>query len=36
MIMKKKRSYFEEELAKNRSKPKELWKTSKSLGLNTY
>ena len=33
MILKKKKSYFEEELGKNRSKPKELWKTLKSLGL---
>ena len=29
MILKKKKSYFEEELGKNRNKPKELWKTSK-------
>ena len=34
MILKKKKSYFEEELGKNMSKPKELWKTLKSLGLN--
>ena len=27
MILKKKKSYFEEELGKNRNKPKELWKT---------
>ena len=33
MILKKKKSYFEEELGKNRNKPKELWKTLKSLGL---
>ena len=33
MILKKKKSYFEEELAKNRNKPKELWRTLKSLGL---
>ena len=32
-ILKKKKSYFEEELAKNRNKPKELWKALKSLGL---
>ena len=30
MIVKKKESYFEEELCKNRNKPKELWKTLKS------
>ena len=35
MILKKKTFYFEEELGKNRNKPKELWKTSKSLGLNS-
>ena len=35
MILKKKKSYFEEELGKNRNKPKELWKTLKSLGLNS-
>ena len=35
MILKKKKSYFEEELAKNRNKPKELWKTLKSLGLSS-
>ena len=33
IILKKKKSYFEEELHKNRSKPKELWKTLKLLGL---
>ena len=33
MILKKKKSYFEEELGKNMNKPKELWKTLKSLGL---
>ena len=32
---KKKKSYFEEELDKTRNKPKELWKTLKSLGLST-
>ena len=32
-IPKKKKSYFEEELAKNRNQPKELWRTLKSLGL---
>ena len=26
MIFKKKKSYFEEELDKNRNKPKEIWK----------
>ena len=31
MILKEKKSYFEEELGKNRNKPKELWKTLKSL-----
>ena len=31
MILKRKKSYFEEELDKNRSKPKELWKALKSL-----
>ena len=34
-LLKKKKSYFEEELGKNRNKPKELWKTLKSLGLNS-
>ena len=33
MILKKKKTYFEEELGKNRNKTKELWKTLKSLGL---
>ena len=33
MIMKKKKSNFEEELGKNRNKPKELRKALKSLGL---
>ena len=33
MILKKKKSYFEEELGKNRNKPKELWKILKSLSL---
>ena len=32
MILKKRKSYFEEEVAQNRNKPKELWKASKSLG----
>ena len=32
MILKKKKSCLEEELRKNRNKPKELWKTLKSLG----
>ena len=31
MILKKKKSYFEEELSQNRSKPNEFWKTLKSL-----
>ena len=35
MILKKKKSYFEEELGKNRNKPKELWKTLKALGLSS-
>ena len=35
MMLKKKKSYFEEELDKNRNKPKELWKTLKSLGLSS-
>ena len=34
MILKKKKSYFEEELGKNRNKPEEL-KTLKSLGLSS-
>ena len=33
MMLKKKKSYFEEELDKNWSKPRELWKALKSLGL---
>ena len=33
MILKKKKSYFEEELGKNSNKPKYLWKTLKLLGL---
>ena len=32
MILKEKKSYFEEELGKNRNKPKELWKTLRSIG----
>ena len=35
MMMKKKKSYVEEELGKNSNKPKELWKTLKSLGLSS-
>ena len=35
MILKKKKSYFEEEVGKNNNKPKEPWKTLKSLGLNS-
>ena len=33
MILKKEKSYFEEELAKNRNKSEKLWKTLKSLDL---
>ena len=35
LILKKKKSCFEEELGKNRNKPKELWKTLMSLGLSS-
>ena len=35
MILKKKKSYLEEELGKYRNKPKEIWKTLKSLGLSS-
>ena len=35
MILKKKKSFSEEQLGKNRNKPKELWKTLKSLGLSS-
>ena len=35
LILKKKKSSFEEEVGKNRNKPKELWKTLKSLGLSS-
>ena len=35
IILKKKKSYFEQELDKNRNKPKELWKALKSLGLSS-
>ena len=35
MIIKKEKSYFEEELVKNRSKPKELGKALKSLGISS-
>ena len=35
MRLKKKKSYFEEELGKNRNKQKELWKTLLSLSLNS-
>ena len=34
MILKKKKSYFEE-LEKNKNKPKELWKTLKSFVLSS-
>ena len=33
MILTKKKSYFEEELAKHRNKHKEVWKSLKSLGI---
>ena len=36
MMLKIKKSYFEEELTKNRSKPKELWKALKSHGLSSH
>ena len=35
MMLKKKKSYVEEELGKNSNKPKELWKTLKSFGLSS-
>ena len=35
MILKKKKSYFEEELGEKRNKPKQLWRTLKSLGLSS-
>ena len=35
MILKEKKSYFEEELGKNRNKPEELLKTLRSLGLSS-
>ena len=35
MILKKKKSCFEEELAKNKNKLKELWKVLKSFGLSS-
>ena len=35
MILKKKKSYFEEKLAKKRCKPKKPWKAIKSLGLSS-
>ena len=35
MILKNKKSYFEEELAKNRNKTKEPWKALKSLSLSS-
>ena len=35
MILKKKKSFFKRERAKNRNKPKELWKALKSLGLSS-
>ena len=36
MMLKIKKSYFEEELTKNSSKPKELWKALKSHGLSSH
>ena len=36
MILKKNKSYFEEELSKNRKKPKEIFKTLKPLGLSSH
>ena len=35
MMLKKNKSYFEEELVKNRNKPKKLWKDLKSLCLSS-
>ena len=35
MILKKKKSYFEEELDRNRNKLKKLWKALKSHGLSS-
>ena len=35
MIMRKTKSYFEEEVDNNRNKRKELWKGLKSLGLSS-
>ena len=35
MTLKKEKSYFEEELGKDRNKPKELWKTLKSPDLSS-
>ena len=35
MILKKKKFYVEEELAKNKKKLKELWKVLKSFGLSS-
>ena len=35
MILKKNKSYFEEELDQNRNKTKELWKALKSFGLSS-
>ena len=35
MILKKKKSYFEEKLAQKRCKPKKPWKAIKSLGLSS-
>ena len=36
MILKTKKSYFEEEIDKIRNKPKELWKALKSLVVSSY
>ena len=35
MLLKKNKSYFEEELVKNRNKPKKLWKDLKPLCLSS-
>lgn len=35
MILKKNKSYFVEELTKNRNKPRELWRALTSLGLSS-
>ena len=35
MRLKKRKSYFEEQLAKNRNNPKELWKVLKPFSLSS-